>query len=220
MGNTVTIHGSDITTEGYLALPQGLGPGIVVVHDWFGLLPHIQRACDELADSGFVALAPDLYQGRSTTDPGQAETLRDELDVGETRSRIDAAIQHLRSHPQVSPDRIGAIGFSIGGWLTLLTATTGSLDAAVVYYATLEPEKTASITCPVLGHFAEVDEWEPDSTAEHFIAGLQKLGTVVKQRTYPGTEHSFANADVSAFVPDASQQAWSETVTFLRRHLA
>lgn len=219
MGSTIAIRSSDITTEGYLALPKEAGPGIVVVHDWFGLLPHIQRACDELAGSGFVALAPDLYQGRSTTDPGQAETLRDELDLGETRGRIDAAIQHLRTHPQVSPDRVGAIGYSNGGWLTLLTATTGSLDAAVVYYATVEPEKTASIACPVLGHFAEVDEWEPDSTTEHFVAGLQNQGTVIEQRIYPGTEHSFANADVAAFVPDAAQQAWAETVAFLRRHL-
>ena len=90
----------------------------------------------------------------------------------------------------------------------------------MVYYATVEPEMTALITCPVLGHFAEVDEFEPDSARERFIADLQKQGTVVEQRTYPGTEHSFANADVAAFVPDAAQQAWSETVEFPRRYLA
>jgi carboxymethylenebutenolidase len=88
-----------------------------------------------------------------------------------------------------------------------------------VYYTTIDSEQSALISCPVLGHFAEVDEFEPDSAQERFIADLQSQGTVVEQRTYPGTEHSFANADVSAFVPDASQQAWSETVEFLRRRL-
>ena len=141
MGNSSGIN--DTSIEGYLALPEQPGPGVIVIHDWFGLLPHIQRACDELAGAGFVALAPDLYQGRTPTDSDQAEIWSDELDVSAARGRIDAAIRHLQSHPRVTPDRVGAVGFSMGVWPMLLTATTGSLDAAVVYYATVEPEMTA-----------------------------------------------------------------------------
>lgn len=91
MGSIVTIQGPETTTGAYLTLPRGSGPGVIVLHDWFGLLLHIQQHCDELAGAGLVALAPDLYQGRTTTDTGEAEALADGLGLEDARGRIDAA---------------------------------------------------------------------------------------------------------------------------------
>jgi carboxymethylenebutenolidase len=204
---------------GYLAEPAGSGPGVLVVHDWYGLLPGVKAACDALAKAGFVAFAPDLYQGRATTDPGQAEELMEGLDVAEARERLALGAGHLRGHRRVGAAKLGSVAWSMGGSLALGYAASGQLDAVVVYYATAGPARAASITCPVLLHLAEVDDWAPDETPEAFLAGLRAAGTIAEARTWPGTEHSFANPDVALYEPDAAALAWVDTVAFLDRHL-
>src|SRR6266545_4553251 len=167
----------------YLAEPSGPGrAGVLVLHDWYGLLPHVRTACDELAAAGLVALAADL-RGRTGGGP------------------------------------VGGLGFSMGGFHTLLQATTGAYDAIAVYYATLDEEQAASIHCPVLLHMAEEDEFDPRETYEGFAAALQAAGTEVQSHTWPGTEHSFANGDVALYAPTPAAEAWSITVPFLRDHL-
>ena len=219
MGSTVTLGGAAASGSGYLSEPESAGPAVIVVHDYFGALPHIRERCDALALAGFMALAPDLYAGRSTTDPEQAEELLSQLDVGRARILLTSAARQLRAHPKVRPERVGAVGFSAGGWLALLTATTGVLDAVVAYYAALGPGEQAPIPCPVLLHFAEVDEWEPADLPARFMAEARARGTPVADRTWPGTEHSFANADVPAWAPGPAADAWADTVAFLSRHL-
>jgi carboxymethylenebutenolidase len=201
---------------GYLAEAAGPGPGVVVAHDWYGLLPSVRAACDALAGAGLTALAPDLYGGRTTTDPGEAEALLDKLDVPEARAQLTAAIAELRDR---GPGPVGALGWSAGGWLTLLHATDGGLDAVVAYYAALAPSDRDTITCPVLLHLAEVDDWDPPNTPVAFLAELARAGTVAEVATWPGTEHSFANADAAPYQPDAAERAWAQTVDFLHRHL-
>jgi carboxymethylenebutenolidase len=236
----------------YLAEPQaGGGPGVLVVHDWYGLLPSVQERCDALAAAGFVALAPDLYQGRTAANEAEAERLMGELDAATARKRLDEAVGWLAGAASGVGDgapgggtggarsgragggsgatpsrrandggRIGAVGFSMGGSLVLQEATAGTLDAAVAYYATLGPAAAASVACPVLLQFAEVDEWDPDETPQRFLETLREHGEAPEVFTYPGTVHSFANADIAAlFAPDASAAAWTRTVGFLERHL-
>jgi carboxymethylenebutenolidase len=204
--------------EFYLAEPSGPGrAGVLVAHDWYGLLPHVRTACDELAAAGLVALAPDLYDGPSTTDPEQAESLMEALEDAKARARLDAAIADLRGRTGGGP--VGVLGFSMGGFQTLLQATTGAYDAIVVYYAALDEEQAASIHCPVLLHLAEHDEFDPPELYERFVAALRAAGTPVEARTWPGTEHSFANADVAPYAPTPAAEAWSITVQFLRDHL-
>ena len=202
---------------GYLAEPEAPGPGMLVVHDWYGLLPHVRQLCDQLAEAGFLAMAPDLYDGRWTTDPAEAEALLEALDTREARTRLAAAADSLRG--RAAPGRVGSVGFSVGRWLALLTATDGLFDATVAYYAALQPDELAAIPCPVLLQLAAVDEWDPPDTPERFAAYLREQGTPVEVRVWPDTQHSFANADVPLHAPDQADAAWSLTVEFLRRQL-
>jgi carboxymethylenebutenolidase len=192
--------------------------GVLVVHDWYGPLPHVRLACDDLAEAGLLALAPDLYDGRTTTDPEEAERLMDALDGGRARARLSAAADELRG--RTAGRRVGALGFSMGGMLALQQATTGKLDAVVAYYAALEAGEHAAIRSPVLLHLAEVDEWDPPDTPDRFAATLRAAGTEVESHTWAGTEHSFANRDVPLHAPAQAAEAWALTVAFLRRQLA
>src|SRR5205823_3539205 len=151
--------------------------------------------------------------------PGEAEVLLAQLNVDRARALLTIAARQLRAHPMVRPERVGAVGYSAGGWLALLTATSGVLDAVVAYYAALGAAEQAPIPCPVMLHFAEVDEWEPPDLPTRFMAEARARGTPVAERTWPGTQHSFANADVAAWAPGPAGDAWADTVAFLTRHL-
>jgi carboxymethylenebutenolidase len=202
----------------YVAEPAGPpAGGVVVAHDWFGLLPHVRLACDGLAEGGLAALAPDLYDGRATTDPEQAERLMGALDAGRAGARLTAAADELRG--RTGGRRVGALGFSMGGSLVLLEATTGKLDAVAAYYAALGEHERAPIPCPVLLQLAEVDDWDPPDTPERFAVELRAAGTEVEVHAWPGTGHSFANPDVAAHAPAQAAEAWAVTVAFLGRHL-
>ncbi|MFL6105003.1 MAG: dienelactone hydrolase family protein [Actinomycetes bacterium] len=202
----------------YLAEPSGPGRGgVLVVHDWYGLLPHVRTLCDELAAAGLVAIAPDLYDGRTASDPEQAEALMEAMDGAKAGAKLDAAIADLRERGGGGP--VGGLGFSMGGFRVLLRATTGAFDAVAVYYAALDEEQATSIHCPVLLHLTERDEFDPPEVFEQFVTGLRAAGTPVEARTWPGTEHSFANADVALYAPTQAAEAWSITVRFLRHHL-
>lgn len=204
----------------YLAEPSGStagGAGVLVLHDWYGLLPHVRSACDELAAAGLVALAPDLYDGRTTIDPEQAEALMGDVDSANAKARLEAATADLRERTGGGP--VGGLGYSMGGFRVLLQATTGAFDAVAVYYAALDEDGAASIRCPVLLHLAEVDEFDPPEFFKAFIAALEAGGTEVQSHTWAGTKHSFANRDVPLYAPKQAGGAWSITVKFLRDHL-
>jgi carboxymethylenebutenolidase len=203
----------------YLAEPpRSASAGVLVVHDWCGLLPHVRAASDELAAAGLVALAPDLYGGRIAADPAQAEALVEGMDQAAARARLDEAVATLRNRVGGGP--VGVLGWSLGGMFALLQATTGNVDAAAVYYAALDADDAAKIRCPVLLHLAETDEFDPPELYDGFVAALRAAGTEVEVHTWPGTEHSFANRDVALHAPDAAAEAWSITVGFLRDRLA
>lgn len=213
----MTTENSAPDQRGYVAGPRsGGGAGVLVVHDWYGLLPSVRERCDALADAGFVALAPDLYDGRTARDEAEAERLMGELDGPTARKRVAEAVGWLAG---MEDARVGAVGFSVGGSLALREATEGTLDAVVAYYAVLGPAAAASIACPALLHLAEVDEWDPGETPERFLAALREHGEA-EDHTYPGTVHSFANAGArDLYAPEAAATAWTRTVAFLQRHL-
>jgi carboxymethylenebutenolidase len=222
MTSTVAITNGAEAYDGYLALPDTPGPAVLVLHDWYGLLPHVRRACDELAAEGFVALAPDLYRGRSALTPAEAERLRDALESATALRVVRAAREWVATHPQVAPRRVGMVGFSLGAWFALRAATEGRFDVVVTYYAALEGADLAPIPCPVLGHYAERDEFDgpPEEVPARFFAFLAGGGTPAEHHVYAGTEHSFANADVPLYAEEAAKTAWTRTVGFLKAHLA
>jgi carboxymethylenebutenolidase len=205
----------ELSATSYVAEPAvEPSAAVIVVHDWFGLLDHVRRACDSLAGAGFLAVAPDLYDGRATTDPAKAERLLGELDEPAAIQVVRSLVPTLRTHH--GGRRVGAVGFSVGGYIVLSVADTG-LDAAVTYYG--YPKDVARIRCPVLGHFAEHDEWpvtaHPGGHVDEYFLELRARGVEARYHVYPGTEHSFANEDVEAFAPAAAAQAWERTVAFL-----
>jgi carboxymethylenebutenolidase len=219
MGTMVTLGGSTSAGTGYLSEPALPGPGVLVVHDDFGARPHVHDMCDALAAAGFTALGPDLYGGRLATDPADAERLVASLDLTRSRGMLTTAARQLRAHPSVRPERIGAIGFAIGGWLALATAISGALDAVVAYYAALGANDRASIPCPVLLHLAEAGRWNPPDLVDSFVAELRAAGGLVETHTWADTRRGFANADTRSYARDQAAGAWAETVEFLGRHL-
>jgi carboxymethylenebutenolidase len=202
----------------YLAEPSGPATaGVVVVHDWYGQLPHVRAVADELAAAGLAALAVDLYDGRTTTDPGQADTLAGQMDRSAAPARLDEAVGTLKARTDGGP--VGVLGWSLGGSHAIGLMTRGHLDAAVLYYAAGDEDDAAKIHCPVLLHLAESDEFDPPEFYEGFVTALRAAGTEVEVHTWPGTEHSFANRDVALHAPEQAAEAWSVTVRFLRDHL-
>jgi carboxymethylenebutenolidase len=202
----------------YLAEPSGPATaGVVLVHDWYGQLPHVRAIADELAAAGLVAVAPDLYDGRTTTDPGEAESLAGQMDRAAAPARLEDALKAVRA--RVDGGRVGVLGWSLGGMYAVGLAAGGGIDAAVLYYAAGDEDDAAKIHCPVLLHQAETDEFDPPEFYEGFVDALRAAGTEVEVRTWPGTEHSFANRDVALHTPDRAAEAWSITVRFLRDHL-
>ena len=203
----------------YLAEPPGPGrAGVVLIHDWYGQLPHVRALADELAGTGLAALAVDLYGGRTTTDPGEAETLAGEMDRATAPTRLDEAVQTLEAKVDGGP--VGVVGWSLGGMYAVDLATRGDVDAAAIYYAAGDGDDAARIHCPVLLHLAEADEFDPPEFYDGFVNALRAAGTEVEVHTWPGTEHSFANRDVALHTPGATAEAWAITVRFLRGRLA
>jgi carboxymethylenebutenolidase len=202
----------------YLAEPSAPArAGVVVVHDWYGQLPHVRAAADDLAAAGLVAVAPDLYDGRTATDPGQAESLAGEMNRAAARGLLKEAVTMARARAGGGP--VGVLGWSLGGSYAVGLASSGDVDAAVLYYAAGDSDDAAKIHHPVLLHLAETDEFDPPELYEGFVNALRSAGTEVEVHTWPGTEHSFANRDVALFAPEQAVEAWSITVRFLRDHL-
>jgi carboxymethylenebutenolidase len=192
-------------------------PGVVVVHDWYGLHPHVLDYAEELGMAGFAVETVDLYAGSRTTDPARAEELADELSGTEAVASIAAAIDRLRA---AGAPAVGAVGFSLGGNLVLHAAREGTVDAVVAYYAARSEADAARTRCPVQLHLAEDDDLEEPEYIAAYVAALEAAGTPVDVFTYPGTGHSFANLDVPLGDRGAADVARSRALGFLRARLA
>jgi len=192
-------------------------PLVVVIHDWYGRLPWLEPFAMALAAHGFRVVVPDLFDGLCTTESAGGRILLERLDLGFALAAIDDIIQEARAD---GSKHVGVIGFSMGGWISLLHAQGGESDAVVAYYASLTPEDHGVIPCPVLLQFAETDEWSPGEQPAEFIARLEEHGTPVTAHTYLGTRHSFANASLPLTRDaNASALAFARTTSFLMTHL-
>ncbi|HEY6468268.1 MAG TPA: dienelactone hydrolase family protein [Candidatus Dormibacteraeota bacterium] len=228
MGETVEFPSNGHTASGYLATPpSGHGPGVVVIQEWWGLVPHIRDLCDRFAAEGFVALAPDLYHGKDTTEPDEAGKLLMELDLPRAARDMLGAGKWLAQSDKTAGDRVGIVGFCMGGALALYAATLSDVFAAVVPFypymgvtAAAKPE-VANIKGAVLGHFATKDEaYTPEHVAA-LEAELRGAGVDVEFFWYEGADHAFFNdTRPEVFDEDAARLAWDRTRAFFRTHLA
>lgn len=188
-------------------------PLVIVVHDWFGRLPGLEFYAEALARAGFRVVVPDLYDGVATTQAATAQQLLDGLDVARSLEILDEIVQTAREQ---GSERVGLVGFSVGGWLALLHAQGGSADAVVAYYASLTDVDHGVIPCSVQLHLAERDDWEASQEPDEFVARLKDHGTPVSQFTYLGTSHGFANATVHDNLDtQASALAYARVARFL-----
>ena len=167
MGEIVSFRSNGDGCDGYLALPTaGRGRGLLVVQEWWGLVPHIKDVTDRFAREGFVALAPDLYHGKATTEWDQAQKWKTEMDLDLAARDMSGAIEYLAGRPEVLGNEVGAIGFCMGGRMMWLLACLGldRLKAAVPFYGLLAEQRYlewSRLTASIQGHFAEYDEGAP-----------------------------------------------------------
>lgn len=205
------------TASGYLAEPAAgtNAPGVVVIHEWWGLQDQIKGICDQYAASGYRALAPDLYNGRVATDAATAESLMNGLDfLGATDQVVRGAAQFLK---QTSP-KVALTGYCMGGVVVLLgAARVPEIDAAVCYYG-IPPEAAFDptiIRIPVLGHFATRDEFFPIDRARDVQVKMAAAGAPVEFHEYEA-DHAFCNdRRLEVFNPDACELANARTMEFL-----
>ena len=217
-GRIVELEASEPGATAYLSTPPGGGPGVLVLHAWWGLNETACGVCDRLAAAGFVALAPDFYQGRLATTIPEAETLSDELPSTLARAYVDAAINRLLA--ETGAEQIGAVGFSLGGSMALsASARRAEIAAVVMFYATNDVDLSGS-RATYLGHFAESDEFEPTEGVDALEASIRSAGRDVTFHRYPATGHWFFEPDrPDAFNQAAADLAWERTIGFLAERL-
>jgi carboxymethylenebutenolidase len=225
MGATVEFAANGKTAGGYLATPvSGAGPGVIVIQEWWGLVRHVRDVADRFAGAGFVALAPDLYHGRSTTSPDEAGKLMMALEIDRAERDLRGAIDFLLARDDVAGDRVGTVGFCMGGQLSLFAACANARVGACVDFYGIHPNVTpdlASLQAPVLGFFAERDGFAPPEAARKLESDLRAAGKDVEVTIFSGADHAFFN-DSRADVYHAGYAAecWSRMLAFYRRHLA
>ena len=221
MGTHTTFQAGTTTTAGYLALPErGHGPGVLVLHAWWGLTAPIVTLCERLAQGGFVAFAPDLNAGRTAATIADAEALMKARDRRATSAAADGALAYLHAHPAVAGEQLGVIGFSMGGSMALDLASDhpDQVNAAVVFYGTGSADFTAA-RAAYLAHYGDHDAWEPDDEVQSMLADIRAAGREVTLHVYPGVSHWFFESDRPEYDPRAADLAWERTRAFLRERL-
>lgn len=223
MGQKIAFSHGDETFNGYLAAAEGGGPGVVVLQEWWGLVGHITDVADRFAAAGFTALAPDLYRGKSTTEPDEAGSLMMALNIAETERQLAAAVRFLLAHPSSVGDKVGVVGFCMGGQLSMLAACENPEVGACVNFYGIHPNVQpdfAKLRAPILGLFAERDDYASPASVAALDARLAELNKPHDFVTYPGVDHAFFNDDRPAvYNASASADAWSRTLAFFRGNL-
>jgi carboxymethylenebutenolidase len=209
--------------SGHLATPaSGSGPGVIVLHAWWGLNDFFKTLCRRLADTGFVALAPDLYHGAVAATIAEAKQLRSQVERDTVNKEMSAAVAYLEQHPAVHGNSLGVVGFSLGAHWALWLADhhPGSIGAVVLYYGTSGGRFTKT-RAAFLGHFAEHDTWGASAQSVQALEmRLRMAGHATSFYTYPDTRHWFAESDcLDAYDAEAAQLAWERSIEFLQSDL-
>lgn len=210
--------------SGYLALPEaGQGPGVIVIQEWWGLVGHIKSVADRFAEAGFVALAPDFYHGKHTDEPDEAGSLMMALNIEDASHVIESAVERLLSMPEVAGSKIGVVGFCMGGQLAMFAAGQDKRIGACVNFYGIHPNVHPNfdeILAPVLGFFAEHDDYASPAAVAKLSETLHAYGVAHTFTTYPGTHHAFFNDErPQVYNAEAAADAWEKTVAFFREKL-
>jgi len=230
MGDRIEFPSQQSQAQGYLAVPSGGSEhtvGVLVIQEWWGLVDQITRTCDRLAEAGFTALAPDLYQGTAVplTEPDEAAKHMMALEMGTAATQLSGAVDELLRRTGASS--VGVVGFCMGGGLALVLACQrpDAVDAVVPAYGVIpwadaQPDYS-SLGAVVEGHVAELDASFSPEAANALVAELTGLGKTASFHHYPGVDHAFFNEDrPEVYDADAAALLWERTVAFLRSRLS
>lgn len=208
------------TASGYLVRPAAGRPGLVVIQEWWGLVPHIQDVVSRFAEQGYVALAPDLYHGKKTTDAAEAEHLMKDLDWARAATEIAGAVRHLREAEGCT--HVGVVGFCMGGALSVIAASQPGVDAYVAFYG-FPPQRAVDhgkITAPGLLLIGESDEYFSIPDIKEFVAQQRSRNIPTELVLYPETGHAFFNdTRPEAYKADAANDAWRRTLALFGQTL-
>jgi carboxymethylenebutenolidase len=214
------------TISGYLQLPpQGRGPGLIVIQEWWGLDDHMVSVVDRFAAEGFVALAPDLYGGRVTHGADEAGEMLNSLPVDEAAAKLAGAVDYLLGQEAVTADKVGVVGFCMGGGFVLLLATQrpDAIGAVVPFYGIgpAVPDTYEKIAAPVQGHYAEQDQMYPVDQAHAQEQQIRDEAGVEVEYFYYPAGHAFANDDnhMGTYDAESAALAWQRTLEFLHAQL-
>jgi carboxymethylenebutenolidase len=223
-GSMVEFAANGHRTPGYLALPPaGKGPALIVLQEYWGLVPHIIALADRFALAGFVSLAPDLYHGEKTTSPDEADKLLMALDIDRAGKDMRGAADFLLAHPAVTSKKAGILGFCMGGQLALYAGMQHpDRIVAVVDFYGIHPKVAivpSRVRVPVLGHFGSHDSGVPVDTVRELAQAVQRSGGSFTAHFYD-TGHAFFNdTRPQRYSKADAELAWTRTLTFLKENV-
>lgn len=207
--------------KGYLASPEKPRSGVLVLHAWWGLNDFFKSFADRLASQGFLALAPDLYDGPVAKSVDEAKVVMSKADDDRVKKIVLGAAEYLKSIPSIAGRKIGVIGFSMGaGWSYSLSIMKPETVGAVVVFYGSYPVDFSKSQASYLGHFSPEDEWEPVADVRATEEKIRAAGREVAFHFYPGTKHWFVEENRPVeYNPAASDLAWKRTLEFLNNKL-
>jgi carboxymethylenebutenolidase len=220
MGEMIEFPSNGATGSGYLAEPASAGPGVVVIQEWWGLVPHIKDLCDRFAAAGFVALAPDLYHGKTVSEPDEAGKEMMAMQLSRAAADMSGAVDAVRERAE--GDAVGVVGFCMGGGLALVLATQrpDAVKACVAFYGLVPwPEAHpdySKLAGPVMLQVAGDDTYFTPAAAHTLVQELRGLGKGAELHVYDGTDHAFFNdTRPEVYDAEAASTAWEITLGFL-----
>jgi len=220
-GKSVSYNSGDETVQGILYAPAGKGPfpAIIVIHEWWGLNDWVKEQASKLADQGYVALAVDLYRGKVATTPDMAHEIMRGVPEDRAKRDLHAAFEFLAAQPNVKKDRIGSIGWCMGGGYSLDVALQEpTLAADVINYGHLATDAGAmkKVNAPILGLFGGQDQGITPDDVHKFEASMKQLGKKIDIKIYDDAGHAFENSTrPDSYRAVDAADAWKRTVDFL-----
>jgi carboxymethylenebutenolidase len=211
-------------TIGFVARPKDAGkyPGVIVIHEIWGLVDHIKDVSKRLANEGYVALAVDLFEGETASDLEAARSFREKFTEEKILADLKGGFDFLTALQYMNPKRIGSVGFCMGGGLSLLFACHNkNLAATVVFYGRNPSpiDQVRNINCPVLCNYAGADYGITESDINLLKETLTKCGKIFDLKIYPGAPHAFFNDTRGSYRPEAAKDAWERTLQFYAQYL-
>ena len=222
-GRTLEFSGNGNPCTGYLASAPGGGPGVIVLQEWWGLVGHIKSVADRFAAAGFTALAPDFYHGKTTAEPDEAGSMMMALQIDDAAKVLDGAASALLGLPECTSEKVGVVGFCMGGQLAMYAACRDARIGACVNFYGVHPNVKPdfpNLSAPLVGFFGEDDHVTPPSVVQALDAELEGLGKYHEFVTFRGRSHAFFNdARPEVFDQEAADFAWDRTVRLFRESL-